>query len=57
MTSPRTPSAAPASHRRQTTSRISSQQLLGEQGLLIIEHHGKEYQLRVTRNGKLILTS
>ena len=57
MTSPRTPSEDVPSHRRPTHSRVSSKQLLGEQGLLIIEHGGKEYQLRITRNGKLILTS
>ncbi|SDK29980.1 hemin uptake protein HemP [Billgrantia gudaonensis] len=37
--------------------RIDSRELLGIQGQLIIEHQGKTYQLRETRNGKLILTS
>ncbi|NIC06855.1 hemin uptake protein HemP [Billgrantia bachuensis] len=36
---------------------VESSALLDEQGQLIIEHHGKRYQLRETRNGKLILTS
>ena len=37
--------------------RVMSQQLLGERGELIIEHHGREYRLRRTQNGKLILTA
>ena len=34
-----------------------SKQLLGERGELIIEHHGREYRLRRTQNGKLTLTA
>jgi hemin uptake protein HemP len=37
--------------------RVVSNQLLGEGGELIIEHHGREYRLRRTQNGKLILTA
>ena len=37
--------------------RISSQALLGRGGELIIEHGGREYRLRLTQNGKLILTA
>jgi len=37
--------------------RISSQVLLGRGGELIIEHGGREYRLRLTQNGKLILTA
>ena len=37
--------------------RIMSQQLLGERGELIIEHDGREYRLRRTQSGKLILTA
>jgi hemin uptake protein HemP len=37
--------------------RISSLVLLGEQGELIIEHDGRDYRLRLTQNGKLILTA
>jgi hemin uptake protein HemP len=37
--------------------RISSQSLLGPRGELIIEHDGREYRLRLTQNGKLILTA
>jgi len=37
--------------------RVPSQQLLGKKGELIIEHEGREYRLRRTQNGKLILTA
>ena len=37
--------------------RISSRELLGKRGELIIEHEGREYRLRLTQNGKLILTA
>ncbi|MGE0079926.1 MAG: hemin uptake protein HemP [Thiohalomonadaceae bacterium] len=36
--------------------RISSERLLGTRGQLSIVHRGETYSLRVTRNGKLILT-
>jgi hemin uptake protein HemP len=36
---------------------ISSRDLLGKRGELVIEHSGREYRLRVTQNGKLILTA
>lgn len=35
---------------------ISSHALLGERGLLRIEHDGEFYTLRLTRNNRLILT-
>jgi len=35
---------------------IDSRQLLGERNLIEIEHAGQRYQLRVTRENKLILT-
>ncbi|HYQ94226.1 MAG TPA: hemin uptake protein HemP [Burkholderiales bacterium] len=38
-------------------ARVMSKQLLGERGELIIEHHGREYRLRRTQSGKLILTA
>ena len=34
-----------------------SDQLLGNRHELIIEHDGREYRLRRTQNGKLILTA
>ena len=37
-------------------SRIRSEALLGEKGVLVIVHEGEEYVLRRTRLGKLILT-
>jgi hemin uptake protein HemP len=37
--------------------RISSDALLGMRGELVITHNGREYHLRVTQNGKLILTA
>jgi len=37
--------------------RVMSNQLLGERGELIIEHDGREYRLRRTQSGKLILTA
>jgi hemin uptake protein HemP len=37
--------------------RVMSNQLLGERGELITEHDGREYRLRRTQSGKLILTA
>jgi hemin uptake protein HemP len=37
--------------------RISSQALLGARRELVILHNGREYRLRLTQNGKLILTA
>ena len=36
--------------------RVSSHRLLAGERELVIQHMGSEYHLRVTRNGKLILT-
>jgi hemin uptake protein HemP len=36
--------------------RISSQRLLAGERELVIQHQDSEYHLRLTRNGKLILT-
>ncbi|WP_266170071.1 hemin uptake protein HemP [Dyella subtropica] len=46
----------PASAPAVTTRRISSQVLLEGERELVITHQGSEYHLRLTRNGKLILT-
>jgi hemin uptake protein HemP len=43
--------AAPAGRR------VPSGELLGERGELIIVHAGREYRLRLTQSGKLILTA
>jgi hemin uptake protein HemP len=37
--------------------RINSSELLGPRGEIIIQHDGREYRLRLTQNGKLILTA
>ena len=37
--------------------RVESQSLLGPRGELVILHNGREYRLRRTQNGKLILTA
>jgi hemin uptake protein HemP len=37
--------------------RTTSRELLQDRHELIIVHEGREYRLRVTRNGKLILTA
>lgn len=40
-----------------TPARTTSQALLGTARELIIEHEGREYRLRLTQQGKLILTA
>lgn len=35
---------------------VGARALLGERGVLRIEHHGEVYTLRITRNDRLILT-
>jgi len=35
---------------------LAARELLGERGLLRIEHEGEVYTLRLTRNNRLILT-
>lgn len=42
---------------RSAARRVTSAELLGPQGEIIIEHEGREYRLRLTQNGKLILTA
>jgi hemin uptake protein HemP len=37
--------------------RVDSESLLGAAKALLIVHNGREYQLRLTQNGKLILTA
>jgi hemin uptake protein HemP len=36
---------------------VRSEVLLGQHRELVITHNGREYRLRVTQNGKLILTA
>jgi hemin uptake protein HemP len=37
--------------------RVTSEALLAPAGELVIVHNGREYRLRLTLNGKLILTA
>lgn len=37
--------------------RVTSEALLGHRRELVIVHKGREYRLRLTQNGKLILTA
>ena len=49
-TAPLTPAvSAPA--------KVASQSLFGKHRELVITHNGREYRLRITQNGKLILTA
>jgi hemin uptake protein HemP len=36
--------------------RVSSSELFGAHNEVVIDHHDDEYRLRITSNGKLILT-
>jgi len=38
-------------------ARVSSHDLLGAAGQIVITHAGRDYRLRITQNGKLILTA
>ncbi|BAU49679.1 hemin transporter HemP [Sulfurifustis variabilis] len=49
--------AGEAGSRARAPQKISSRALLAEADELVIEHNGREYHLRVTSNGKLILTA
>jgi hemin uptake protein HemP len=49
---PREPAPAASGPRR-----VRSEELLKGGVELLIEHQGREYRLRVTQNGKLILTA
>ena len=42
---------------QQRPQRTTSGALLGDRRELIIEHQGRDYRLRVTQQGKLILTA
>jgi hemin uptake protein HemP len=37
--------------------RLDARDLLGDHGEVLIVHGGREYRLRITSNGKLILTA
>ena len=38
-------------------NKVPSDALLGARKELVITHNGREYRLRITQNGKLILTA
>ena len=50
-------SARPVPQKPVPPERVSSAVLLGERKELVIVHNGREYHLRLTQNGKLILTA
>ena len=47
---------SPQPERERDERRVNSRTLLGGGSSLLIEHEGAVYRLRVTRQGKLILT-
>ena len=55
--SPDVPVPAGGSPSAPRPRRATSRELLGEADQLVIEHDGREYRLRLTQNGKLILTA
>ncbi len=42
---------------RAAPQKVASEALLGPSRELLIVHNGREYRLRLTQNGKLILTA
>jgi len=48
---------SPAKRPIEAPRRIRSEQLLGRTGQAVIVHNGREYRLRLTQSGKLILTA
>lgn len=54
------PPCGPPGHDTRNASpprEVRSDELLGPKGELVIEHAGRRYLLRITQNGKLILTA
>lgn len=50
-------STRPADPTANVPQRVQSETLLGNARELLIVHNGREYRLRLTQNGKLILTA
>jgi len=46
-----------ADERNTGVRRVASHELLRGAGEIVIEHRGREYRLRLTQHGKLILTA
>jgi hemin uptake protein HemP len=58
MGEPRSTAGAQHAQRRDAPpQRVTTRELLGGRPELIIVHDGREYRLRITQNGKLILTA
>jgi hemin uptake protein HemP len=53
----RSPSSPPRFPNVAGARRTTSEALLGPERELVIVHNGREYRLRLTQNGKLILTA
>ena len=51
------PSLPPQTHEERPVPRVRVRDLLGEHDELVITHGHREYRLRITQNGKLILTA
>ena len=49
--------SVPEPERDSVPIKVPSAALLGPRKELVITHNGREYRLRVTQNGKLILTA
>ena len=47
----------PSPRQPESPQKVSSAALLGTRRELVIVHNGREYRLRLTQNGKLILTA
>ena len=54
---PQKENAPHAAHAPARPRRTTSSALMGDQRELVIEHQGREYRLRLTQQGKLILTA
>lgn len=54
---PKNPPQSAQRAARPPPPRITSKALLGTARELIIEHEGRDYRLRLTQQGKLILTA
>lgn len=56
MKTTRAGTGAGASADSKSLRRVRASEVLGPRGILLIEHEGEVYTLRVTRNNRLILT-
>jgi hemin uptake protein HemP len=57
MNTKQAPSPKGSEETERVPVRITSEALLGLRQELVILHKGREYRLRLTQNGKLILTA